>query len=254
MRSYAKITFAHGSSTIYLSAVNRTIFSCIEGGYWLRRVCLHYTAIARFLLRTFDDGLVQSHRETERRSLGHRMVIEVFAAFHWKRKDIVRRPCGFITDQSEKWLTVARRPHNHCAAALRLPHDDCTGTVRFYEHCKSIVRQPYDSLTGALRLSLEPTITVRSFCSKWPSKILTSPHDRLTATVRSPCESRTRIVRCSYDVSSDYDLTIFIVLNNSELNKIVEATATPREPHDIMQTPSARKWDLRHRTGIIDSS
>ena len=40
--------------------------SKVAGG--LRRVCLHYTAITRFLLRAFKDGPVQSHRETMWRS------------------------------------------------------------------------------------------------------------------------------------------------------------------------------------------
>ena len=45
--------------------------------------------------------------------------------------------------------------------------------------------------------------------------------------------SWTGIVRCSYDVSTGYGHTIFNSLYNSELNKIVEATATLRRQKNV---------------------
>ena len=41
-------------------------------------VCLHYTAIVRFLLRAFEDGPVQKCRETMQRLEGHRAVFTAY--------------------------------------------------------------------------------------------------------------------------------------------------------------------------------
>ena len=75
-----------------------------------------------------------------------------------------------------------------------------------------------------------------------------------TIAVRPPCNARTGIVRCSYDVSTGYVSTILIFLYNSELNKIVEATTTLRRPKTIRyRTNSVRRSHENGNLGIVRS-
>ena len=57
-----------------------------------------------------------------------------------------------------------------------------------------------------------------------------------TIAVRPPCNARTEIVRCSYDVSTGFVSTILNFLYNSELNKIVEATTPLRRPKTVRRS------------------
>ena len=129
---------------------------------------------------------------------------------------------------------------------MRLPHDDCSISVPFYVHCTGTVRY----LAGAVRLSQEPTVIVRFLFQNDQLK-----HCVLrTIAVRPPCGARTGIVRCSYDVSTGYVLTIFNCLYNSELNKIVEATATLRSQNSVRyRTASVRIPHGNGNLGIVRS-
>ena len=129
------------------------------------------------------------------------------------------------------------------------PCDSFSISMPFYGHCTGTVRQPCNSRAGAVRSSQEPTFILRFFCSKTTSK-------NLAFSTRSPCDHREMpvrgIVRCSYDVSTGYVLTIFYFLYNLELNKIVEVVTILRRPKTVRyRTASVRRSHENGNLGIV---
>ena len=96
--------------------------------------------------------------------------------------------------------------------------------------------------------------SIRSSCDFLLKNDQLKPCILRTIAVRPPCGARTGIVLCSYDVSTGYGLTIIIFLYNSELNKIVEATATLRRPKAVRyRTASVRRPRGNGNFGIVRS-
>ena len=105
---------------------------------------------------------------------------------------------------------------------MRLPHDDYSISVPFYGHYTGTVRRPCDSRAGPY----DHRKRLRSSCDFLFQNDQQKPCVLRTIAVRPSCDASTRIVRCSYDISTGYVSTILNFLYNSELNNIVEATTT----------------------------
>ena len=171
--------------------------------------------------------------------------------FNWDCTSKTKKQHRTETPADSKKFQIIWRPHDHRGVAVRLPHDDCSISVPFYGHCTGIVRRLCDSRAGG------PTIIARAyghratFLSKNDQQ---KPCVLRTIAVRPPCDARTGIVRCSYDVSSGFVSTILIFLYNSELNKIVEATTTLRRPKNVRcRTISVRRSYENGNLGIVRS-
>ena len=116
----------------------------------------------------------------------------------------MRSPCDCRTMTAQypfHFMGTARASCDDFAIAVRGPYNQ----ARAYDHRATFLFKNYQQKPCVLR----------------------------TIAVRPPCDARTGIVRCSYDVSSGYVSTILNFLYNSELNKIVEATTTLRRPKNV---------------------
>ena len=138
---------------------------------------------------------------------------------------------------------------------MRSPCDCRTMTAQYPCHFMGTARASCDDFAIAVRGPYDHRKSLRSSCDFFVQKRPEKPCVLRTIAVRPPCDARTGIVRCSYDVSSGYVSTILIFLYNSELNKIVEAT-TPQKrtiSYDL-RTEIVRKWEFRHRTIPVSMS
>ena len=125
---------------------------------------------------------------------------------------------------------------------MRSPCDCRTMTAEYLCHFMGTARASCDDLAIAVR---GPTIIARAYGQR-ASFLFKNDQQKpcvlRTIAVRPPCDARTGIVRCSYDVSSGYVSKILNFLYNSELNKIVEAATTLRRPKNVLyRTISVRR-------------
>ena len=140
-----------------------------------------------------------------------------------------RSSCGRRTIAARRLLNIRAilwALHGHRATTLRLPCGGPTIIARAYGHRATFLFKNDQQKPCVFR----------------------------TIAVLPPCDARTGIVRCSYDVSSGYVSTISNFLYNSELNKIVEATTPLRRPKNVRyRTISVRRSYENGNLGIVRS-
>ena len=137
---------------------------------------------------------------------------------------------------------------------MRSPCDCRTMTAEYLCHFMGTARALCDDLAIAVRGPYDHRNSLRSSCDFLVKNDQQNPCVLRTIAVRPPCDARTGIVRCSYDVSSGYVSTILNFLYNSELNKIVEATTTLRRPKNVRyRTISVRRSYENGNLGIVRS-
>ena len=241
----------------------------MTAGYGL---CVYiYTAIVRILWRvsTTDrcKAVDRSCRDCAEIVLSPHPCIE-------KRKDIARHPCGFRTE-------AVQRSYGGCVILMyfwKFVYQTCT-TTHFYLrwHFKRVkqntayLRQLTQTLTHRkpAQFPYHFTGTARAPCGnlviavRGPydyRKSLRSLRDFLLQNDQlKPCILRTIAVRCPYGnramlLRRVYGLMIFKFLYNSELNKIVEATATLRHPKTVWyRTASIWRPHRNVNLGIVQS-
>ena len=132
---------------------------------------------------------------------------------------------------------------------------DCrTMTAQYPCHFTGTARAPCGDLAIAVRGPYDHRKRLRSSCEFLFQNDQQKPCVLRTIAVRRPCDVSTRIVRCSYDMSTGYVSTILIFLYNSELNKNVEATTTLRRSKTVRyRTISVRRSHENGNLGIVRS-